>query len=82
MTLIFSYIPMYGIQIAFKDYDFALGITGSPWTRVQVLSFYRFVNSMDFWNIITNTVTLSIGMLIFSFPFSHYIGADAQLSEK
>ncbi len=70
VTLIFSYIPMYGIQIAFKDYDFALGITGSPWTRMHgFYHFYRFVNSMDFWNIITNTVTLSIGMLIFSFPF-------------
>lgn len=47
---IFHYVPMYGVQIAFKDYIATLGITGSPWIGFD--HFIRFYNSYYFWRIL------------------------------
>ncbi len=64
--VIFHYGPMYGIQIAFRDYLGALGIWGSPW--VGLAQFKRFFNSPFFWPLLTNTVALSLLNLVFGFP--------------
>lgn len=64
--LIFHYGPMYGIQIAFKDYIPALGIWDSPW--VQFEHFERFFNSYYFDDLIRNTLGISIYELIVGFP--------------
>lgn len=64
--LIFSYWPLYGIQIAFKDYKPYVGIMGSPWAGFQY--FTKFFNSIVFWNILGNTLTLSVYSLVASFP--------------
>ncbi len=64
--LIFHYLPMYGVQIAFKNYIAARGITGSPWVGFK--QFERFFNSYQFWPLIKNTLSLSISQLIFGFP--------------
>ena len=64
--LIFKYGPMYGAIIAFKDYDPSLGIIGSPWVGFK--HFIDFFNAADFFRIIRNTLKISIGTLIFSFP--------------
>lgn len=66
IILIFSYIPMYGIIIAFKDYVPALGITGSPWVGFK--HFTRFFNSYYFWDLLTNTLGISIYSLVVGFP--------------
>jgi len=63
---IFHYGPLYGAQIAFRDYLGALGIWGSPWVGLQ--NFERFFNSAYFVNLLSNTVILSVLMLVFSFP--------------
>jgi putative aldouronate transport system permease protein len=63
---VFHYGPLYGAQIAFRDYLGALGIWGSPWVGLQ--NFERFFKSAYFVNLLSNTVILSVLMLVFSFP--------------
>ena len=63
---IFHYGPLYGAQIAFRDYLGALGIWGSPW--VGLANFARFFNSPLFVNLLSNTVMLGLLILVFSFP--------------
>lgn len=64
--LVFHYGPMYGVQIAFKNYMPSLGIWGSPWVGLD--HFSRFFNSYYFWDLISNTVGISIYSLIVGFP--------------
>ncbi len=64
--IIFHYIPMYGVQIAFKDYYANLGIWGSPWVGLK--HFIRFFNSFRFWLLIENTILLQAFSLIAGFP--------------
>jgi putative aldouronate transport system permease protein len=63
---IFQYGPLYGAQIAFRDFLGALGIWGSPW--VGLANFERFFKSAYFVSLLTNTLSLSLLMLVFSFP--------------
>lgn len=65
-VFIFSYIPMYGIQIAFKEYSVSKGILDSPWVGFD--NFLAFFQSIYFFRLIRNTVLLSFLSLIFSFP--------------
>lgn len=65
--IIFSYVPMYGVQIAFKDFYANLGITGSPWVGFK--HFERFFNSFYFERLLTNTIALSVYALsLFPLP--------------
>ncbi len=64
--LVFQYWPMYGVQIAFRNFNVVDGITGSPW--VGLAHFERFVSSYNFWQIIKNTVILSVYSLVAGFP--------------
>lgn len=64
--LIFHYIPMYGVQLAFKDFQAADGIWGSQWAGFKY--FERFFTSYQFWPLIKNTLLLSFGQLLFGFP--------------
>ena len=66
--LLFSYYPMYGLQIAFKDYNPMMGMGDSPWVGLQ--HFVNFVNSQIFWDLFKNTLTISLYALICSFPLS------------
>lgn len=63
---VFSYIPMYGVTIAFKSFKPHLGIMGSPW--VGFANFERFFNADSFWPLIRNTTALSLYQLVASFP--------------
>ena len=63
---IFAYIPIYGVQIAFKDYYVGQGILGSPWVGFD--NFTRFFRSFQFWNVLKNTLVLSLYGLIAGFP--------------
>jgi putative aldouronate transport system permease protein len=58
LLLCFSYKPMYGVVIAFKDFSPALGITGSPWAGFKY--FEKFFNSYQFSRTIINTLLISI----------------------
>ena len=64
--LVFSYTPMYGIIIAFKDYKLAKGIMGSPWAGLT--HFQRALNNPDFFRVFGNTLTISFYKLLFGFP--------------
>ncbi|GIP33661.1 sugar ABC transporter permease [Paenibacillus sp. J2TS4] len=63
---VFHYGPMYGVQIAFKDYSPTLGFWGSPWVGFKY--FQDFFNSFYFWRLIRNTILLSVYELVFAFP--------------
>ena len=63
---IFSYIPMYGVMIAFKDYIPTLGVWGSPW--VWFKHFQRFFDSYYFWDLLKNTIGISVYSLVVGFP--------------
>ena len=62
---IFHYAPMYGLQIAFKDFKATKGIWGSEWVGFE--HFIRFFHSAQFWDILLNTIILSLESLIFGF---------------
>lgn len=64
--IIFHYIPMYGIQIAFKDFMASRGIWRSPWAGLK--HFQRFFNSYYFERLIKNTLGISVYSLAVGFP--------------
>ncbi len=64
--LIFNYYPMTGIQLAFKKFDYKLGIWGSPW--VGFLQFEKFFSGHMFKRVMTNTIRLSVYGAIAGFP--------------
>lgn len=66
ITFIYKYIPMYGIQIAFRDYTASRGMFGSTWVGFDW--FERFFTAPNFWRMIRNTVLLSFYSLLWGFP--------------
>lgn len=64
--LLFHFLPMCGIVIAFKDFQIRDGFFGSEWVGLQ--NFIDFFNSILFWRLIRNTLLISIYQLIFAFP--------------
>ncbi|MCI9442529.1 MAG: sugar ABC transporter permease [Ruminococcus sp.] len=66
LTIIFKYIPMYGIQIAFRDYKASRGMWGSEWVGLEW--FARFFSAPTCTRMIKNTVLLSLFSLLWSFP--------------
>lgn len=66
ITIIYKYIPMYGIQIAFRDFKASRGMWGSEWVGLQW--FERFFTSPNCVRMIKNTVLLSFYGLLWSFP--------------
>ena len=66
LTIIFRYIPMGGILIAFQDYNPIKGLLGSRWVGLK--HFARFLSSPDFLSYLANTLKLSIYGLLWGFP--------------
>lgn len=64
--IIWCYGPMYGIQVAFKDFSPRKGITGSDW--VGLSNFVSFFSSPNAWRVIRNTFLISFYNLIIGFP--------------
>ena len=64
--LVFHYVPMYGAQIAFKDYKFNLGIIRSPWVGLE--HFQYLFSLRSFKEIFRNTILISTYKLLFGFP--------------
>jgi putative aldouronate transport system permease protein len=64
--LIFKYIPMYGVTIAFKDYNMFQGILRSPWVGMEV--FKEIWGMPEFYRAVGNTLLLNLLDLVFSFP--------------
>jgi putative aldouronate transport system permease protein len=66
LTIIFRYVPMGGIAIAFTEYNPVRGILGSEW--IGFANFRRFLSSPDFLRYLANTLKLSIYGLLWGFP--------------
>ncbi|UVI27582.1 ABC transporter permease [Paenibacillus spongiae] len=63
---IFSYVPLYGVQVAFRDFTFSGGFTGSPWAGWKYFEqFFSYYQSTD---IIRNTIIISLMKLLIGFP--------------
>ena len=71
ILILFTYQPMFGITIAFKDFTPAQGIWGSPWAGFKY--FTQFFNSYQFWPTIKNTLVISIYSIIVTFPLPIFI---------
>ncbi len=66
--IIFCYVPIYGLQIAFKDFIPSKGFWGSPFVGFD--HFERFFNSYTFWDLMRNTLGISTYSLVVGFPLS------------
>ena len=66
MIAVFCYAPMYGVLMAFQNYSPSKGITGSSWVGLKW--FRTFFNMPRFWQIVKNTLTISLYSLIAGFP--------------
>lgn len=65
--VIFKYIPMYGLQIAFKEYSFKKGIIGSEFIGFD--NFIKFISNPLFWSLIRNTLSISLySLILFPIP--------------
>ena len=60
-VVVFNYLPMFGVIIAFKDYRYDLGILGSDWVGLD--NFLCFFRTNDFWNITKNTLVMNFGFI-------------------
>ena len=82
LTFIFKYIPMYGVLIAFKDYNPLKGIMGSPWVGLE--EFQIFLASPNFGILLNNTLKLSVYGLLLGFlpPVILAIMLNQLLSDK
>lgn len=67
VIFLFHYIPIYGIQIAFRDFKPVKGIFGSPWVGFK--HFERFFGSYQFQSLLLNTLSLSTMSIVLNFPF-------------
>lgn len=63
---IFNYIPMYGVQLGFRDYDFTKGITGGAWAGLKY--FRQYFESNMFWPTLKNTFVISFWSIVIGFP--------------
>ena len=81
ILILFTYQPMFGITIAFKDFTPAKGIWGSPWAGFKY--FIQFFNSYQFWPTIKNTLEISIYSILVTFPLPIFIALLCnQISSK
>ncbi|QJC53622.1 sugar ABC transporter permease [Paenibacillus albicereus] len=64
--VIFNYIPMYGIIIAFKEFDIIFPVSQAPWVGLD--HFKEFLGDEDVWNVVRNTLGISLIKLVIGFP--------------
>lgn len=69
--LTFEYGPMYGVQLAFKQFNISKGIWGSPWVGLD--NFVTMVGDRMFWSALRNTVEINIWNLAFGFSFTVFL---------
>jgi putative aldouronate transport system permease protein len=66
LLVLFHYVPIYGIMIAFKDFSPFRGILGSPWAGLKYFAY--FLREESFWKALRNTVVINAYQLAFGFP--------------
>lgn len=65
LLFVFNYIPIYGIIIAFKDYNLFDGVFGSPWAGLE--NFKWFLTDPKFWKVMSNTIRINLYDIAFGF---------------
>jgi putative aldouronate transport system permease protein len=69
VTLIFAYLPMYGLIISFKNYNVFKGVLGSPWARINGFEhFLDFFTNPQVWQVLRNTLALAFFSLVIVQP--------------
>lgn len=66
LLLLFKYTPMYGVLIAFQDYNIFDGISGSEWVGLE--QFRKLMQSSEFMQVFTNTLLISVYKIVLLFP--------------
>lgn len=66
VILVFNYIPMYGVQLAFRDFDFQKGLTGGAFRGLYY--FKQFIHNYMFSDLMRNTISISLANIVFGFP--------------
>ncbi|MCY4372876.1 MAG: ABC transporter permease subunit [Spirochaetaceae bacterium] len=66
LLFVFNYVPIYGIVIAFKNFQASRGILGSPWNNFE--NFEVLFGSFQFQRVMRNTVIISVQRIVFGFP--------------
>lgn len=79
-TILFKYVPFYGLQIAFRDFRPKLGIWGSNWVGFK--HFLTFFNAPSFWDLIGNTLGISVYSILVSFPIPVILALMIHVSER
>ena len=64
--IVFSYVPMYGVLMAFQDYNIFKGFLASPWVGFK--HFEMFFHAPEFWKVIRNTIVISLLKLLVGLP--------------
>lgn len=65
LVFLFSYMPMAGIQVAFRDYSIFVGVWESPWIGLEN---FRFLLDGEFWRVFGNTIWITTLKFVFGFP--------------
>lgn len=68
---VFNYAPIFGIQIAFRNFTPTEGIFGSPWVGLKYFS--KFFSAYSFWMLLKNTLSISIYQLVVGFPLPIFL---------
>lgn len=68
LVIVFQYVPMYGVLIAFKKYKASKGVWGSPWLDPWYKNFAEFFGNVNCASIITQTLKVGVFSLIFTYP--------------
>lgn len=69
--ILFRYLPMFGLVIAFKDYNIFKGIWASDWVGLK--NFKELIYSPDFWNVTKNTLMISFAKIAIGFPIPIFL---------
>jgi len=65
LLFLFNYIPMAGVQVAFRDFQLGTSIWNSPWVGMDN---FEFVHEPQFWTVVRNTLYISVLKFVFGFP--------------
>lgn len=83
VLLSFSYAPMYGVILAFKNYKVSLGIWDSPWADNYGLNhFIRFFNNYNFKEILRNTMVISVYTIVVNIPCSVFLAISLNYAKN
>lgn len=83
LLILFSYKPMYGVLISFKEYKAAKGIMGSVWADPWYKYFKKFFDSFQFGTTIRNTLVITIyGLIVFPVPIILALGINQMRDGK